>query len=85
MCGASPEVFMENAKIDSPKFKPRHKALKYSISPPHGWIRFFEFVLKIAYRLKLKKWQVRDENGKKEMPKQKKTIQKQMCNGFTCG
>ncbi|XP_043867155.1 uncharacterized protein LOC122757785 [Drosophila mojavensis] len=43
---------------------------------------FFEFVLKIAYRLKLKKWQVRDENGKKEMAKQKNTIQKKMWNAM---
>ena len=54
ICGASLKDFMENAKLDSPKFKPRHETLKYGISPLHGWIRFFEFILKIAYRLKLK-------------------------------
>lgn len=68
--------------MDSPKFKPRHKALKYGISPLHACIRFFDLILKIAYRLNLKKWQVRDENGKEEMAKQKKTIQKQMWNAM---
>ena len=72
ICGASAKDFMENAIMHPPKFKPRHEALKYGISPLHGSIQFFEFVLKIAYRLKLKKWQVRDENGKKKWRNKKR-------------
>lgn len=41
------------------------EALKFGLSILHARIRFFEFLLHLAYKLPIKKWQVRDEEDKK--------------------
>lgn len=47
----------------------------YGISPLHAWIRFFEFLLKLSYRIELKKWHVKG-NDKVKLTARKQTIQK---------
>lgn len=39
--------------------------LKYRLSTLPAWIRFFECILHIAYRLPIDKWQVRNEDKDK--------------------
>lgn len=48
---------------------------KFGLSTLHAWIRFMEYLLKIAYRLKLKKWAPRGAD-KLAMLKRKREIQK---------
>lgn len=36
------------------------------LSIPHAWIRCFETLLHVSYRLKVKMWQVREENKRVE-------------------
>lgn len=50
---------------------------KYGLSTLHAWIRFFECILHISYRLSIKKWQVRGED-KPEVEARKSEIQLQL-------
>lgn len=74
ICGASPKDFMKTTDISN--FKAKSGNLQHGISPLHAWIRFFEFVLKISYKLHLKKWQVRDKEEKDMITSRKQEIQK---------
>ncbi|XP_044573606.1 uncharacterized protein LOC123257740 [Drosophila ananassae] len=76
ICGAGPKQFMDT--IDQNSFKPKPGHLQYGISPLHAWIRVFELLLKISYRLKFKKWQARLESDKRDMISKKEHIQKRM-------
>ncbi len=49
-------------------------ALKYGLSGLHAYIRCFECILHISYRLNIKKWQIRGANVKK-CNERKKSIQ----------
>lgn len=60
ICGAKPKQLLDIKDINSKVFTAKAHALQYGISPLHAWIRFFEFVLKISYRIELKKWHVKD-------------------------
>jgi len=60
ICGAKPKQLLDIKHINSKVFIAKAHALQYGISPLHAWIRFFEFVLKISYRIELKKWHVKD-------------------------
>lgn len=52
------------------------KHLHFGISSLHAWIRFFECLLHLSYKLGLKKWQARGED-KKSVESKKKFIQKE--------
>lgn len=49
--------------------------LSFGLSILHAWIRFFECILHVAYKLPLKKWQVRGEGNKEIVVNRKKYIQ----------
>lgn len=51
------------------------ESCKFGISPLHAKIRIFECLLKISYRLELKKWQVRKDD-KERVEKRKREIQR---------
>ena len=51
--------------------------LKYDLSSLHAWIRFFECVLHLSYRLSIKKWQVRGTD-KPEVEARKLKIQSEL-------
>lgn len=51
--------------------------LEFGLSVLHANIRFFECLLHLAYKLPLKKWQVRGDKNKKIIAGKKKTIQDQ--------
>lgn len=77
ICQAGPKEFRTIRNFDSPYFEPKTDALKYGLSPLHAWIRSFEFVLKLSYKLDLKKWQVRGAEEKRIMAEKKQKIQKE--------
>lgn len=58
ICKATPKQF-NNLSNTSTRFKAQEGTLKYGISVLHLWIRSFEWLLHISYRLKTKKWQMR--------------------------
>lgn len=60
ICGAKPTQLLNIKDINSEVFKAKTSALQYGVSPLHAWIRFFEFVLKLSYRVEMKKWHVKD-------------------------
>lgn len=71
ICGAKPNVMNSKEKFEE-GFLTNEDALHYGISPLHAWIRFFECLLHIAYRMDLKKWQV-SQPFKKVCETKKKT------------
>lgn len=51
------------------------KYYEFGISSLHGWIRCFECLLHISYRLDIKAWQVKSESMKANVAKRKEDIQ----------
>lgn len=51
------------------------KTFEYGLSPLHSWIRFFEYLLHVSYRLGIKKWQARSAAEKQSVAMKKKQIQ----------
>lgn len=45
------------------------------MSPLHAWIRFFECILHLSYKLEVSQWQARGEKNKIIMERNKKRIQ----------
>lgn len=52
------------------------EALEFGLSALHAWIRYFECLLHVSYRLHFKKWQVRGEH-KPIFDARKKNVQQQ--------
>ena len=52
------------------------ETLKFGISPLHAWLRCFECILHIGYRLNVKKWRVVNEIDKTSVANNKKRMQK---------
>ncbi len=73
ICGATPKDFNNIHQLPSPV----SERYKFGLSPLHKWIRCFEMMLHIAYRLPFKKWRVQSDNDKFVMAERKKTIQEQ--------
>lgn len=73
ICGSSPKemntdkVFEKVTKIEN---------LNFGLSSLHSWIRCFECLLHIAYRLPIKCWQVKGPENKTLVENQKQKIQK---------
>lgn len=75
ICGAVPKQFniLENLKN---RFKPKEGTLKYGVSVMHLWIRSFEWLLNISYRVKVEKWYMRGKVLKAEVKKRKRKLQR---------
>ncbi|KAK9674988.1 hypothetical protein QE152_g40730 [Popillia japonica] len=73
LCGAKPSE-MNNPEVISQK-PVNANFLTFGLSPLHSWIRFFECLLHISYKLELKLWQVRGVENKTKVDKRKKFIQ----------
>ena len=58
ICHATPNM-MSNLKIFKEGFVADGQALCCGISALHAWIRFFEFILYISYRIEIKTWKVK--------------------------
>lgn len=57
ICGATPKIMNNLNAIKNQPIKAN--MYEYGLSTLHAWIRCFECILHIAYRLPIKKWQVR--------------------------
>ena len=54
--------------------------LNYSLSTLHAWIRTMECLLKISYKLTIKKWTTREPSEKKIIQDRKALIQQKLCD-----
>lgn len=71
ICGALP-INMND--IENVQRSVKKKILSFGISSLHARIKFYECLLHVAYRLELKKWQVRS-NESKALASRKRSIQ----------
>ncbi|CAH1956324.1 unnamed protein product [Acanthoscelides obtectus] len=72
ICGATPKDMNTLAGINRP---PNVDNYRFGLSTLHCWIRFFECLLHIEYRLPIKSWQVRGPENKAIVEANKKRIQ----------
>lgn len=73
LCGATARQFN---KIDEVLMRPIiRNNLQYGLSTLHAWIRFFECLLHLSYKMEIKKWQARTSEDKLNVSQSKKRIQ----------
>ena len=72
ICGASSKMFNNVDQMLTRKITENN--LEFGLSVLHGWIRFFESLLYLAYKLPIKKWQARGSD-KAIVSENKKRIQ----------
>ncbi|CAH1995253.1 unnamed protein product [Acanthoscelides obtectus] len=72
ICGATPKDMITLAGINRP---PNVDNYRFGLSTLHCWIRFFECLLHIGYRLPIKSWQIRGPENKAIVEANKKRIQ----------
>lgn len=78
ICGACSKDFNN---IDNIVLRPANTDnFKYGLSTLHAWIRFFECLLHLAYKMDIKKWQARSDIDKQIVLDTKKRIQGQLRN-----
>jgi hypothetical protein len=73
ICGCTPKNSNDIDKVLKMTVNPEH--FKFGLSTLHAWIRFFECLLHISYRLPFKSWQVRSDTDKIIFNARKKEIQ----------
>lgn len=56
ICGGTPKSFNDIEKIKRRHVNPQY--FKFGLSTLHAWIRFFECIIHISYRLPFQCWQV---------------------------
>lgn len=76
ICGATPKVMNNLNKIL--EMVPDTKLYDYGISSLHAWIRCFECLLHISYRLEVKSWQIKDGENKGKVNERKKIVQNKL-------
>ena len=52
-------------------------SIEFGLWTLHSWIRFFECLIHLSYRLNIKKWQIRDTSNKKLFSENEIRIQRQ--------
>lgn len=72
ICGATPKQMNREAIYEKPSNVENYR---FGLSTLHCWIRCFECLLHISYRLPFKSWQVRDPQNKITFANRKKEIQ----------
>ena len=80
ICGAALNEMNSKDNLEN-GFLAREESLHYGISPLHCWMRFFECLLHISYRLEFKQWKV-TKNFKDIFTQRKKSIQQKMYEEF---
>ncbi|KAL4126307.1 hypothetical protein QTP88_010529 [Uroleucon formosanum] len=73
ICGVTPKNSNNIDELTNKKIKEDN--LKFGLSSLHAWIRFFECLLHIAYRLDFKTWQVKQPEHKAMFSAKKALIQ----------
>lgn len=76
ICGATPKLMNDESR----EFVANRNNLGFGLSTLHAWIRSFECLLHISYRLEIKKWQVRDAADKANVKQRAADIQKRFKN-----
>lgn len=71
ICGATPKLMNDESR----EFVANKSNLGFGISTLHAWIRSFECLLHISYRLGVKKWQLRDPTEKALVKQRSEIIQ----------
>ncbi|GBO24771.1 hypothetical protein AVEN_17149-1 [Araneus ventricosus] len=74
LCGAKLSE-MNDERIIMQKTVNRY-LLSLSLSPLHTWIRFFECILHLSYRLEIKSWPARGAENKNKVVEKKKNESK---------
>lgn len=77
ICGATPKVMNDLNSIKN--LPPNTNMYEYGLSTLHAWIRCFECILHIAYRMPIQKWQVRSTD-KSVVQQTKLDIQEKLRN-----
>uniref|UniRef100_A0A2S2PFW3 V(D)J recombination-activating protein 1 RNase H domain-containing protein n=1 Tax=Schizaphis graminum TaxID=13262 RepID=A0A2S2PFW3_SCHGA len=75
ICGSTPTQMNNINKLIT--FDINEESMRFGLSTLHAWIRFFECLLHISYRLEFKRWSVRTTEHKLQLSKTKKRIQDQ--------
>lgn len=75
LCGSTSKDFNQIDKMIKKEINTDN--LQFGLSILHGWIRFFECLLHLSYKLPIKKWQARSDSDKQIVEKTKAEIQKQ--------
>lgn len=73
LCGASPKEMNDLNLIKEKIVKDEY--FSFGLSSLHCWIRCFECLLHISYRINIKCWAVRDESHKRNVEQRKSEIQ----------
>lgn len=76
ICGATPK--MMNGELKDVVVKKEHYG--FGLSTLHAWIRSFECLLHISYRLDIKKWQARGDDDKSSVQQRSEEIKKKFKN-----
>lgn len=75
ICGATPKDFNSLSDISN-RFKPNANTLHFGLSVLHLWIRSFEWMLHLSYRIFAKTWQMRGPKLRGELETRKADLQK---------
>ena len=75
LCGATSKQFNKIDEVLEMEVKSDY--LQFGLSILHGWIRCFECLLHIAYKIPIQSWQARGVESKKIVSENKKRIQKE--------
>lgn len=73
ICGCTPKNSNDIDKVL--KMPINSEVFKFGLSTLHAWIRFFECLLHVSYRLPFQSWQVRSDQNKKIFNARKTEIQ----------
>ena len=75
LCGATPKVMNDLHHVTQLEVTSEH--LQLGLSSLHLWIRLFECILHISYRLELRKWKIHKED-KERFNRRKENVKKNM-------
>lgn len=81
-CSATPKQMNDLKNISNGTFAAEQASLIYGISCLHCWIRVFEALLHISYRIPIKKWQVRTITDKEIVKQRKLEVQTRFATEF---
>lgn len=73
LCNCTSKSFNDIDKMLNQEFITEH--LKFGLSSLHCWIRCFEFLLHLSYKLDIQKWQARSNEEKESVARMKRNIQ----------
>lgn len=74
LCGSTSKDFNQIEEMVKKEVKIEN--LQFGLSILHGWIRFFECLLHLSYKLPIKKWQARSEIEKQIVAETKLRVQR---------